>query len=204
MRLLCFGDSNTYGYDPRAYLADRYPAEVRWTDRLARTTGWEVCNLGQNGREIPDAAPAFPLYDWLVVMLGSNDLLRPQTTAAGVSARMERFLRGLPRVLLVAPPPMRPGAWVTEERLLTESTALAGHYQALARRLSCSFADAGQWGVELAYDGVHFSEEGHRTFAGALRLTLGSLASRDSRSLMRRASAATGPQTISPCGGSHG
>lgn len=175
MRILCFGDSNTYGYDPRSYLGDRYPAEVRWPDRLARTTGWEICNLGQNGREIPDTAPAFPPYDRLVVMLGSNDLLRPGATAAGVSARMERFLQGLSHVLLIAPPPMAPGAWVTEERLLTQSAALAGHYEDLARRLGCAFADAGQWGVELAFDGIHFSEAGHRAFAKALQLVLGSL-----------------------------
>ena len=29
MKILCIGDSNTYGYDPRSYLGDRYPAEVR-------------------------------------------------------------------------------------------------------------------------------------------------------------------------------
>ncbi len=33
-RILCFGDSNTYGYDPRSYLGGRYPASVRWTALL--------------------------------------------------------------------------------------------------------------------------------------------------------------------------
>jgi hypothetical protein len=27
------------------------------------------------------------------------------------------------------------------------------------------FADSSLWGIELAYDQVHFSEEGHRVFA---------------------------------------
>ena len=53
MRLLCFGDSNTYGYDPRSYAGDRYPPESRWTDLLAEISGWEVVNMGLNGREIP-------------------------------------------------------------------------------------------------------------------------------------------------------
>lgn len=26
MRVMCLGDSNTYGYDPRSYLGGRYPA----------------------------------------------------------------------------------------------------------------------------------------------------------------------------------
>ena len=29
-RLLCYGDSNTYGYDPRSYLGGRYPDSIRW------------------------------------------------------------------------------------------------------------------------------------------------------------------------------
>ena len=27
------------------------------------------------------------------------------------------------------------------------------------------FADAGAWGIALAYDGVHFTGQGHRAFA---------------------------------------
>lgn len=27
MRMLCYGDSNTYGYDPRGFRGERYPAE---------------------------------------------------------------------------------------------------------------------------------------------------------------------------------
>ena len=50
MKILCIGDSNTYGYDPRSYLGDRYPAEVRWTDRLENC---EVINCGVNGMTIP-------------------------------------------------------------------------------------------------------------------------------------------------------
>ena len=64
---------------------------------------------------------------------------------------------------------MAPGEWVTERRLLSESAALAGEYEALARRLGIGFADAGQWGVELAFDGVHFTENGHRAFAKGIQ-----------------------------------
>ena len=60
MKVICFGDSNTYGYDPRGYLGGRYEADCRWVDILATETGWTVSNLGQNGREIPSAAPALP------------------------------------------------------------------------------------------------------------------------------------------------
>ena len=53
MGMLCYGDSNTYGYDPRGFFGDRYPKESRWVDILAQRTGWQIQNEGQNGREIP-------------------------------------------------------------------------------------------------------------------------------------------------------
>ena len=179
MRLVCFGDSNTYGYDPRSFLGGRYPKEHIWTHLLAELSGLEVVNLGQNGREIPAGAGSLSGLlrqdDLLIVMLGSNDLLcHSHFTAGDVTARMEEFLNALPpcRVLLVAPPPMKQGAWVTEERLLRESAALAGTYKALARRLRIGFADAGQWSLELTSDGVHCAVAGHRTVAGGRGVVL--------------------------------
>ena len=179
--LLCYGDSNTYGYDPRSYLGGRYPENICWTGILKRA-GWEVVNKGENGREIPEGiqdgaravVQAFPV-DIVSVMLGGNDLLQNKTfTAEDVTVRMESFLRALIaqipkiRLLLIAPPSMQPGAWVYEERLLTESVRLGVCYRALAETLGVDCADAGIWDVETAYDGVHFSEAGHAAFAKGL------------------------------------
>ena len=178
-RILCYGDSNTYGYDPRSYLGGRYQESVRWAS-LLEANGLEIINEGENGRSIPRldeeikaAAQAIRQTnpEALVVMLGTNDLLQRPGLAAEICAqRMEGFLSTLPaenplKVLLVAPPPMEPGAWIPDPVLIQESRRLAGCYEALARDLGIRFADAGKWGVELAFDGVHFSEAGHRTFA---------------------------------------
>ena len=129
MEVICFGDSNTYGYDPRGYFGGRYDADSRWVDILAAETGWTVCNMGQNGREIPSAAPAFPDdTDLLIVMLGTNDLLqgRSPEQAAG---RLERFLSGVSmdqsKVLLIAPPPVTLGAWVSSSQLIDDSCTFA-------------------------------------------------------------------------------
>ena len=180
MRMLCYGDSNTYGYDPRGFVGDRYPAECRWVDILARKLKWEVQNEGQNGREIPSRpfqyqragellAQSAP--DIFAVMLGTNDLLRG-FTAVEACSRMEGFLRYIQpkcgQLLLIAPPSMKRGAWVTEENLIAESARLTEAYQALSQKLGIAFADAGQWNVDLAFDGVHFTEEGHRAFAEGL------------------------------------
>ena len=80
MKGICFGDSNTYGYDPRSYFGGHYPKESRWVDLLATRTGWDLCNQGQNGRTIPQTKVFFPAdIDLLIVMLGTNDLLQGHT-----------------------------------------------------------------------------------------------------------------------------
>ena len=92
MNVICFGDSNTYGYDPRSYLGVRYNPDSRWVDILAVETGWTVYNMGQNGREIPAAAPDFPAdTDLLIVMLGTNDLLQGRSPEQAAE-RLDRFL----------------------------------------------------------------------------------------------------------------
>ena len=177
MRILCFGDSNTYGYDPRGFFGDRYGAEDRWVDLLAKQTGYAVINAGVNGREIPRNPYALRLLtehapvDIFLVMLGTNDLLQG-AIAKECSIRMEAFLQPLlphcKQILLVAPPPMKRGAWVPADELVTESIHLAEEYKVLSERLNIPFADTREWNIALTFDGVHFTEEGHHTFVNHL------------------------------------
>ena len=178
MRILCFGDSNTYGYDPRGFLADRYEARDRWVDLLAAQTGHEMINAGSNGREIPrNACLSYKqeAVDILLIMLGTNDLLQG-ATAKEAAARMESFLSSLlslcKQILLVAPPPMKRGVWVPTEVLVAESINLAEEYRLLAKELNIPFVDTRHWNIELTFDGVHFSENGHHTFANCLKESL--------------------------------
>ena len=172
IKIICFGDSNTYGYDPRSYLGGRYPADGRWLDILRDKTGWEIENRGENGREVPRSPLPFPIdTDLLIIMLGTNDLLQGRSPQA-VAGDMEHFIRNLniasDRIFLIASPPMALGQWVQSPALIQASVSLAKSYKELSVRLGIRFADAGQWGVELAYDGVHFTRQGHRSFAAGI------------------------------------
>ena len=181
MRILCFGDSNTYGYDPRGFFGDRYGAGDRWVDLLTKQTGHDCFNAGSNGREIPRNPYALRLLteqqemDIFLVMLGTNDLLQG-ATAKEAATRMEEFLTPMiphcKQILLVAPPPMKRGAWVPTNELAAESIHLAEEYKFLAEKLSIPFVDTRHWNIKLTFDGVHFTEEGHHTFAENLRKEL--------------------------------
>lgn len=192
-RILCYGDSNTYGYDPHSYLGGRYPESIRWTG-LLKEYGWEVCNEGENGRSIPRHGGEIDMAiqtlcrieaDVLTIMLGSNDLLQvPHPSAEECAGRMERFLSALlhadgwsssRKILLIAPPPMALGAWVSDAETIAASRRLAGCYEDAAQRLDIAFANAGGWGIGLTFDGVHFSEAGHLAFAKGIGQTLSAL-----------------------------
>lgn len=133
-RILCFGDSNTWGYDPRG---GRYDEETRWPMRLERLLGadYTVVEEGFNGRTcvyddpieggyksgaayLPPCLMSHNPLDLVVFMLGINDTKRrfgltPMTIGEGMMqlVRLTR-LYGIdrsgnpPKVLIVAPPPI--------------------------------------------------------------------------------------------------
>ncbi len=88
--VLCYGDSNTYGYNPVNGL--RYPDDIRWTGRLQKMLGpeYKVIEEGCNGRTTVLDDPEEPWkngmsylraclnthkpVDIVILMLGSNDL----------------------------------------------------------------------------------------------------------------------------------
>ncbi len=107
--ILCFGDSNTWGYDPAgmgALYPIRHPIDVRWTGVLAGELGAEyrVIEEGQNGRTtvhedpvnicrkgkdyLPACLESHKPIDLVILMLGTNDLkstfnMPPAEIAAG-------------------------------------------------------------------------------------------------------------------------
>lgn len=89
-RVLCFGDSNTWGYNGEN--SQRYDENTRWTGRLQNSLGsdFAVIEEGQNGRTfvnddpyegsksgikylVPCLETSDPL-DYFIIMLGTNDL----------------------------------------------------------------------------------------------------------------------------------
>jgi lysophospholipase L1-like esterase len=88
-RILCFGDSNTYGYD---FETGRFDDETRWTRRLGALLGdgYVVIEEGLNGRTfafddptegghkngmtyLPPCLMSHNPLDLVIIMLGTND-----------------------------------------------------------------------------------------------------------------------------------
>lgn len=181
-KILCFGDSNTYGYTCQG---GRFGADVRWTGRLSAALGkdFQLLEEGLPGRMVSSGNPLWPSADActamrsllsqheklcaILIMLGSNDaLLYP---AEDIAAEMRRLLmlilgsgsrqKSAPLILLISPCQSRTAAYAAT------IAKLAPLYRALAAELGIAFADAATWGISLSEDGGHYDEAGHASFA---------------------------------------
>ena len=172
MKIVCYGDSNTYGWDPRFFSSNRY--EHPWPELLAESTGYEVINCGEPGREVPYREEQLQWFgrdvkkhepDLLLIMLGTNDLFYSlKATAEAVSERMDSMIQYAVReklsgeILLLSCPAVR----IPNEPYMDVLEEMAERYRKIAEQRGIGFADPFRWDIPLAYDGVHFTEDGHQ------------------------------------------
>jgi lysophospholipase L1-like esterase len=196
--VLCYGDSNTWGYDPATRA--RYPPHVRWTGVLATRLGAEyrVVEEGLNGRTTRWDDPIEPHrngmtylrpcveshrpLEMVIVMLGTNDLKRRfdlsasdiAQSAAVVAETAQRFALTADgrnaRVLLVAPPAV---ATLTEYDQMfagarEKSRQFSHYYRLAAGWQNVHYFDAGSVIVSSEKDGIHFDADEHRKLGEAL------------------------------------
>lgn len=195
-RILCYGDSNTFGIVPLSNPADRqrYGGTVRWPGvlRTLLGEGYEVVEEGLPGRTTvlddpidgahlngltyltPCLFSHWPL-DLVVVMLGTNDLkkrfsLPAVDIAAGAGLLLNAVRKAVPdwtsqpKLLLVAPAPIRCIGWLGEIFVGAEepSRSLAKLYASQAAALKASFFDAGEVAKVSSVDGIHYEAADHQ------------------------------------------
>jgi lysophospholipase L1-like esterase len=196
--VLCYGDSNTWGYDPATRA--RYPPHTRWTGVLAarlgaeyrvieeglngRTTRWDdPIEVGRNGLTYLRACiESNQPLDLIIIMLGTNDLKRRfdlsasdiAQSAADLAETAWRFAQAHDgshaEVLLVAPPAV---CTLTEFDLMFDgarekSCQFSRYYRLAAGWRHLPFFDAGSVIVSSEKDGIHFDADEHRKLGEAL------------------------------------
>jgi lysophospholipase L1-like esterase len=190
--ILCYGDSNTWGWNPVSQ--ERYSRDERWAGVLRKELGdgYEVIEEGLNGRTtvwddpiegykngkaylIPCLETHRPI-DLVIIMLGTNDLKIRFSVAAcdianGAGALVDVVQKSAagrdgiaPLVLLMAPPPL---ARLTEfaemfEGAAEKSKRFPEHYRRVAEEYGCEFLDTAQIITSSDVDGVHLEPGEHR------------------------------------------
>jgi lysophospholipase L1-like esterase len=183
--ILCYGDSNTWGYEPGS--KRRLDHTQRWPGVLREdlSTGYLVIEEGLNGRTtvwtdplaeyrngkhllLPCLETHKPL-DLVILMLGTNDLKRkfsasPYDIARGVAVLITIIQTSasgadgvIPEILLLCPPPVGKLTELAEmfEGAEEKSRQLARHYRSVASEFGCHFLNTGDIIRSSDIDGIH-------------------------------------------------
>jgi lysophospholipase L1-like esterase len=203
--VLCYGDSNTWGYRPDG--SGRFARTERWTGLLQAALGHgvEVVEEGLSGRTsaydhplmphvnglsyLPVSLASHAPLDAVVLMLGTNDLFLPSRLGANEAARgvaaLVECVRSSgcgpdgrePAVLVVVPPPFGPlGIYEFESpHGVEESARFSEAFGTIAQTSSFPLLDLREVAVPSALDGVHFEVGAHRSIAAAVAKAVGEL-----------------------------
>jgi lysophospholipase L1-like esterase len=196
--VLCYGDSNTWGYEPAT--GNRFPEDMRWPGVLARQLGggFQVIEEALNGRTTVRDDPveeykngkdylrpcleSHTPVDLVILALGINDLkarfLATASDAADGAGVLVKIVQqsgsgpegDSPAVLLVAPPPV---GLLTELALMfagaeEKSKKFSRQYHRVAQKYGCELLDAGEVVRPSDRDGIHLEAEEHRKLGKAV------------------------------------
>lgn len=198
MKILCYGDSNTFGYIPGR--GGRYDRHTRWPGVLQDLLGssCKVIEEGLCGRttvfedrtepgrcgldRIADAVAEHGPLDLLILMLGSNDCkVQFQASAEQIAEGLEQ-IAGKARacaggellILLMAPAAMTDQVMRSgfgpefDRRSVDVSKELSKAYEKLAGQRGYCFLDGTAVTKVSSVDGLHLDRDGHRRLGEAV------------------------------------
>jgi lysophospholipase L1-like esterase len=196
--ILCFGDSNTWGWDPET--KERFDPDTRWPGTLQNRLGTEyhVIEEGLNGRttvwddpielhkkasdHLPFLLETHRPMDLIIIMLGTNDLkIRFSVTAYDIAQSIGTLIDIVqksdagrdgdpPEILVMAPPPL--GRLTEYAEMFTggleKSKNFGKRYEEVADEYGVAFLDAGAYIKTSDIDGVHFERQAHTALGDAV------------------------------------
>ena len=196
--VLCFGDSNTWGYNPKD--GSRFPWGVRWTSVLqeqlkdqeirvieeglcGRTTVFEdPLRQGRKGMELfPALLETHGQPEQIILMLGTNDCKMVFSASAevigkGIMCLLDQAKQFAPdsKILLISPIFLGERVWEEEfdqefsPESVEVSKKLGDVYEKIAKQYGVDFFRAADYVKCSEDDQEHMDAEGHRVFAGVV------------------------------------
>lgn len=202
MKIVCYGDSNTYGMNPKN--GDRYNDNIRWTKVLQNILGndYEIIEEGKNGRTtiyddekpnrngMKDLVPCLNKHqpiDMVILMLGTNDLkTRFHASSQDIANNVGQLIDIIQnntgtKIILVSPMEVTEGidkgpfGDSFDDSAVRRSKEISKHYRKIAKEKDCIFVDAAKCSKPSDIDHLHMTSDAHQNLANELAKVIVSL-----------------------------
>lgn len=178
-KVLCFGDSNTYGFVPSTF--GRYDKNTRWTGILANN--FEVIEAGANNRTALESIKLLPEYiktnpDIVILAIGINDTqFQHNLSETDIKNAIEKLVDMIlpTRVILVTPSVLTENvlnshifSTMFDKTSIEKSKNLPEIYAEIAKTKFCQILDLNSIVEPSQIDGLHYEPEEHKIIAEKL------------------------------------
>ncbi|MBF7095517.1 SGNH/GDSL hydrolase family protein [Alkalibacter mobilis] len=194
MNILCFGDSNTWGYNTND--GNRFSRDIRWTGILQKMLGskYLIIEEGLNGRttvfedpfqwnhaksgkdSLPVCLMSHKPLDIVLIMLGTNDMKSIYNAGAWEIAKgagvLVDVIRGVlpentPKIVLASPPRLGEESENSPQFLgaMDKVKQISDEFEKVAAEKNVVFIDIGSMVEAGSTDGIHLEESGHKKTA---------------------------------------
>lgn len=194
-RILCFGDSNTFGYNP--HNGTRYDKNIRWTGVLQKLAGnnYEIVEAGGNNRTAfsnnPDGTEytGYKLipeylkehYDTIIIAIGINDLQKfyNQTLEKfekGINNFVSIIIKNAPKskIIILSPSHIKKNIlksnfkFLFNEESIEKSKEITPVYERIAKAYNCEFLNLNDIVETSDIDGLHYEQNEHKKIAESI------------------------------------
>lgn len=191
-RILCFGDSNTYGYNP--HNGSRYDKNTRWTGVLQKLAGenYKIVEAGGNNRTAFSDNPngiqftGYKLlpeylkenYETIILAIGINDLqIFYNPTIEEFENGIRAFVSGIVEktldsdIIILSPSHITENIlksnfrFLFDEISIEKSKKITPIYEKIAKEYNCKLLDLNKLVNTSKIDGLHYEAEEHKKIA---------------------------------------
>ena len=194
-KILCYGDSNTYGYIPSTGL--RYDKNTRWSGILQKNLGadYEIIEEGMCDRtgfvdnpkgfifsaskHFPDLISKCLSIDVLILAIGTNDLqfqydIQSETIKNGLQKLIDKAKEKTEKVIIIPPVLLNENIldgyfnFQFDKTSIYKSQQVSKIYKQLANSNNCSYFDINKIARPSDTDGLHYDKVSHQIIADNL------------------------------------
>jgi len=194
-KILCYGDSNTYGYNPAD--GSRFDSKTRWTAILQKELGsdYEVINEGMCDRtgfidnpkgylfsaqrHFPEMISKIENIDILILAVGTNDLqFKYDISFKQIENGLEKLIaaaKNYTKRIIIIPPVILDNNILKgnfnfqfDETSISKSKKVGKIYRKLSNIYGLNYFDLNEFIKPSNIDGLHYDKIGHNIIAEKL------------------------------------